>query len=174
MHTTPELNSHDGVPMTVEQEATCDTISTSTSSSSTQKIPAPELDLHEGVPMTVEHEATGGTISASTSSSSTQEIPAPDVRGEGIMRSSYSRLVKNHNDIFDNANHEPRLVIVLDEAACLRKLEDSLGGSYVPSDVLCRVISSYSNAFLKPIWVVFASTESRIADFAAPNSRCKS
>ena len=87
------------------------------------------------------------------------------------MLTACGSLIKVHKDIFKRGDNEPQLVIVLDEAAILR--EAIVFPRYLASDVLCRVISSYSNFAKSPIWVVFASTESRIAEFAAPNVKCK-
>lgn len=86
------------------------------------------------------------------------------------MISAYGDLLDTHKDIFQAEDHLPQLVIVLDEAAGLRKPCQHRDGLYIPSDVLCRVISIYSKRLRSPIWVVFASTESKIS---APNDKCE-
>jgi hypothetical protein len=89
------------------------------------------------------------------------------------MLTAYQGLIETHEEIFKRGVHTPQLVIVLDEATILRKAILTRSYPYLPSDVLCRAISRYSKHVTAPIWVVFASTESKIADFAAPNVKCK-
>lgn len=92
------------------------------------------------------------------------------------MLSAYELLLNNHEAIFGAANdaliHKPQLVIVFDEAACLRT-PGEIKGNFIPADVLCRAISRYSRNRYSPIWVVFASTESKIVEFAVPNFQCE-
>ncbi|KAB5587532.1 hypothetical protein CTheo_9029 [Ceratobasidium theobromae] len=67
---------------------------------------------------------------------------------------------------YDPRSHAPHLVIELDEAHTLSQRQMDL---YRPADLLCRVISDYSQCDY-PIWVLFASTTSRVADFSAPSA----
>ncbi|KAF8488918.1 hypothetical protein BU17DRAFT_72780 [Hysterangium stoloniferum] len=64
---------------------------------------------------------------------------------------------------------EMKVVLGFDEAAILRDEKGSQDKKYITADIICRAISIYSNADRYPIWAVFASTNSRIADFAAPS-----
>jgi hypothetical protein len=110
------------------------------------------------------------TIAKSESGKSLRCYDPPNLYGETGMIEAYEKLLDAHSDIFRRGDNKPQLVIVLDEAAILREAPSS---QYLPSDVLCRAISSYSKCKKVPIWVVFASTEAKITEFAAPNIKCK-
>lgn len=109
----------------------------------------------------------GKTISAS--SSGNVLCPEPFVKGKSVMTAALSKLQSHHPVLFSETIHDPQLIIALDEVAHLGKVVNYGGVSWKPADVLCRTISAYSNFIKLPIWVTFTSTESHIADFAAPN-----
>ncbi|EMD31957.1 hypothetical protein CERSUDRAFT_127113 [Gelatoporia subvermispora B] len=103
--------------------------------------------------------------SASASQSQTKTYD-----GEIPLGKAYTILYSSFPAIFDHTP-EPKVVIVFDEADSMRNPSET----YSPADVLCRVISSFSrNNNRASIWTLFASTESKIADFAAPSHLFKS
>lgn len=66
------------------------------------------------------------------------------------------------------------IVIALDEAQCLttrqdtQNLKNEIG--WLPSHMFCRAVSNLSVIALRaPIWVLFASTTSRVGDFVPPS-----
>ncbi|KAF8552450.1 hypothetical protein OG21DRAFT_1511473 [Imleria badia] len=61
-------------------------------------------------------------------------------------------------------DNEPSVVIALDEA---HVLHDNSTEGFSRADVLLRTIKEYSKANNEAIWVVFASTTSKVAHFAA-------
>ena len=61
-----------------------------------------------------------------------------------------------------------KLVIAMDEACDLTSMD---GKTYRPADILCRIINEHSRVTEQGIWVVFASTTSKVADFAPPNDK---
>ena len=63
----------------------------------------------------------------------------------------------------------PFLVIALDEAHTLTPTQTNF---WRPSNVFCRAIASFSRKSLG-CWVVFASTTLKVADFAAPLTKCE-
>ena len=83
------------------------------------------------------------------------------------MNNAYSEMVSGLPQIFDSSkkNNNPRLVIAIDEAHPLKPSKTH----FQPAHILCRAISLYSCSN-PSVWVVFASTTSRVADFAAPES----
>lgn len=90
---------------------------------------------------------------------------------ERVMLNAYFSLVNDLPGIFDSAHHTPRVVIAIDEAHMLSKKN-----TFQPLAISCRAISTYSRSWLTsyPIWVVFASTTSRVpADFAFPHYHCE-
>jgi hypothetical protein len=81
------------------------------------------------------------------------------------MKDAYQSLIFELPELFVDQSHSPKLVIVLDEAHSLGTPEEG----YQPQHKLCQVISAFSTS--RPevaIWVVFASTTSKVADFSAP------
>lgn len=62
---------------------------------------------------------------------------------------------------------EPKIVIAFDEAYPLNKLNSH---GIRLSRILCSVINSYSSHDNTPVWVVFASTTSQVADFPPPQA----
>lgn len=65
----------------------------------------------------------------------------------------------------------PFLVIAVDEAHEVTPMVKP--GNWRPSVVLCRAIADYSAVFKSSrCWVAFASTTSKVADFASPQPTC--
>ena len=92
---------------------------------------------------------------------------AVETDAERVMLNAYFSLVNDLPGIFDSAHHTPRVVIAIDEAHMPSKKN-----TFQPMAILCRAISTYSRSRLTsyPIWVVFASTTSRVpADFTFPH-----
>ncbi|KAF8495581.1 hypothetical protein BU17DRAFT_72509 [Hysterangium stoloniferum] len=94
--------------------------------------------------------------------------------GKEVMTGAYKSLVNVIKGLLPNAtpgatDPEMKVVLGFDEAAILRDEKGSQDKKYITADIICRAISIYSNADRYPIWAVFASTNSRIADFAAPS-----
>ena len=87
------------------------------------------------------------------------------------MKKAYSDFV-NVLPERHNVDHRPKLVIAIDEAHTLT--QSVVKDHFQPSMVLCRAISTYSCLPLLsfPIWVVFVSTTSKVADFSAPQTLC--
>ncbi|KAG8218116.1 hypothetical protein J3R82DRAFT_3638, partial [Butyriboletus roseoflavus] len=84
------------------------------------------------------------------------------------------RMVDNHTRMtglfssafLDDASNKPKLVIALDEAHPLQELKE-----FRRATTLLRVIQSYSgNSFSAAVWVIFASTTSKIAHFTSPQT----
>ena len=65
---------------------------------------------------------------------------------------------------FGQRENHPRVVIAFDEA---HSLSQATSEDVSPAHILCRTISWFT-AFEKGIWVLFASTNSRVTDFSAP------
>jgi hypothetical protein len=100
-----------------------------------------------------------------------KKVAEPWLYGRTHLLNEYTSLISAYPTIFKTdfskpESFAPKLVLAFDEASCLRqhKIQHS-----TPANVICRVISAYSCHGLAPIWTVFASTDSRIADFAAPS-----
>jgi hypothetical protein len=90
----------------------------------------------------------------------------PSFRGKGRMVDAYSDMVTSFPRVFNREGDEPGLVLALDEVAWLHAEVND----FIPAHVLCTAISLFSRKPVANFWVVFASTESRVADFAAPNA----
>ena len=86
------------------------------------------------------------------------------------MIGAYERMISDIPEIFDcDPNvHRPKLIIAIDEAHPLSENQKR----FQPAHLLCRVISVYSRhtSSTDSIWVVFASTTSKVADFSAPGA----
>ena len=84
------------------------------------------------------------------------------------MNKYYQEMVtsKSFSQVHDNS---PRLVIALDEAHILHEMDDS---EFLRATVLLRTIKEYSEDDKNAVWVVFASTTSRVAHFASPQTLC--
>ena len=93
--------------------------------------------------------------------------PADDDEG-GPLRNQLCDAVDKFWSWFGTAlgaeKNQPRIVIAFDEA---HSLSQATSADISPSHILCRTIRWFS-AHEKPIWVLFASTNPRIADFSAP------
>ena len=88
------------------------------------------------------------------------------------MIGAYDRMISDIPEIFDcdpNA-HRPKLIIGIDEAHPLSENQKR----FQPAHLLCRAISVYSRytSLTNSIWVVFASTTSKVAGFSAPGAIC--
>lgn len=82
------------------------------------------------------------------------------------METAFTSLCTSHATFIQPAPYRPSIVIAFDEAHNLAKL--TADRPFSRAHMLCRAI----NAFTKPkqsVWVVFASTNSRIADYSPPN-----
>lgn len=83
---------------------------------------------------------------------------------------SYRQAAAAVEKIFPGKSDHPKLVIALDEAHPLSLVNKK---GYRPADVLCRVINEYSHDYHNhAVWVIFASTTSKVTDFSPPNERC--
>jgi len=88
------------------------------------------------------------------------------------MDNMYAQLATEHKTIFPENKDDPQIVIALDEAHDLGMVSSIKNkNDHIPSVTLCRVIKRFSTQF-RAVWVIFASTTSRISDFAAPSSIC--
>ncbi|KIK19402.1 hypothetical protein PISMIDRAFT_107593 [Pisolithus microcarpus 441] len=78
--------------------------------------------------------------------------------------------MRNSLDVLFNSGevHKPKLVIALDEAHSLSMVTPY---KYHPLTILCRAISLYSGGAARvrhdAVWVIFSSTTSKVANFAA-------
>ncbi|KAF8547557.1 hypothetical protein OG21DRAFT_905914 [Imleria badia] len=80
------------------------------------------------------------------------------------MEKYYSQLISSKS--FPQATmDEPKVVIALDEA---HALHDNSQKEFSPADVFLRTIKEYSEAKNTAVWVVFASTTSKVAHLASP------
>ncbi|OBZ74768.1 hypothetical protein A0H81_05691 [Grifola frondosa] len=119
-------------------------------------------------------------LSVSDSSEATPEPSVPcdnlksaerqdkDLRDfETVLRHSYRSLLDSFPQLFDEYSDGPKLVIAIDEAHCLSEVVDN---TWRPSHILCQTINTYScvKSRTESVWVVFASTNSKIADYSAP------
>lgn len=102
--------------------------------------------------------------------------------GKAEMIRAYSSLVtflrtlqKKDADIKvgSKADADIKVVLGFDEAAVLGVSQGYGDFKFIPANIICRVISMYSNADKYPIWTVFASTNSRVADFAPVDDICE-
>ncbi|KAG2341866.1 hypothetical protein BDR05DRAFT_431777 [Suillus weaverae] len=107
-----------------------------------------------------------------------EKVEVPKLEGESLLMDAFQDMVIAMPHIFAPVTsggkgegeegegvNEPKLVIAFDEAHPLSKLS---GKGFRPSHILGRVINSYSRNNDAPVWVVFASTTSQVADFSAP------
>ncbi|KAG9313098.1 hypothetical protein JVU11DRAFT_6543 [Chiua virens] len=84
-----------------------------------------------------------------------------------IMKEYYEKMAAGHTNALSARQNTP-MVIALDEAHVLHEHRISGSGSALAT-VLLRVIKEYSE-LLRPVWVVFASTTSRAAHYATPQT----
>ncbi|KAI6107521.1 hypothetical protein EDD16DRAFT_1898820 [Pisolithus croceorrhizus] len=98
-----------------------------------------------------------------------QQQAAGRMPGHQYMTRAYRKMTESLGELFISGDlHKPKFVIALDEAHELSVTSKS--ESCCLSTILCRAISIYSGADRNSnhaVWVVFASTTSRVADFAA-------
>ncbi|KAF8548189.1 hypothetical protein OG21DRAFT_1526653 [Imleria badia] len=80
---------------------------------------------------------------------------------------AYKKMAESLEKIFADNSNRPKLVIAVDEAHPLTPVQ----GTYRPADVFCRVVNEYSHHENHAVWVVFASTTSKVADFSPPNQK---
>ncbi|KAF8514191.1 hypothetical protein BU17DRAFT_94672 [Hysterangium stoloniferum] len=93
--------------------------------------------------------------------------------GKEKMMDAYKSLVDFIKGLLPKATPsgtDPEIKVMLgfDEAAILQDEQGSQDEKYIPVDIICRATSICSHADRYPIWAIFASTNSRVADFAAP------
>ncbi|KAG1762739.1 hypothetical protein EV702DRAFT_1206236 [Suillus placidus] len=99
------------------------------------------------------------------------KIMASKLEGKSFVKKSYDDMLRVLQRIFtekakvSNNDNDPKLVIAFDEANPLNNM--SIKG-FRPSHILGRTINCYSQDNDAPVWVVFASTTSQVADFSAP------
>ena len=91
----------------------------------------------------------------------------PQVELSRLLKESFLRMADSVQKVFPNPTTEPKIVIAIDEAHPLTAPQQD----YRPADVFCRVVKEYSHISPKDhgIWVIFASTTSKVADFSPPN-----
>ena len=94
----------------------------------------------------------------------------PELAGQIYMNKAYDQMISDLPQIFDTDAHCPKLIIAIDEAHPLSEEQKD----FRPAHLLCRAISAYSRHIQSTasVWVVFASTTSKVADFAAPEAVC--
>ena len=87
-----------------------------------------------------------------------------------IMEGAHTGMVRALPKLF-TADHRPKVVIAIDGIQTLALNEEN---GFKPSTVLCRAISAYSCLpfMIHSVWVVFASTFSKIADLPAARIVC--
>ena len=87
------------------------------------------------------------------------------------MTRAYDQMISAIPQIFANGTNidRPKIIIAIDEAHPLSGRKEK---KFQPAHLLCRAISLYSRytELTASIWVVFASTSSKVADFAAPEA----
>ena len=87
------------------------------------------------------------------------------MKGEVRLLSEYGHMLRTLKKLKKGHGNDPKLVIGIDDAHYLSQKNTML---FRPSSVLCRVINAYSRSGNGSIWVAFASTTSKVADFSAP------
>ena len=90
-------------------------------------------------------------------------------QGGAVMKECYEKLV---GSLPQAKRDEPRLVIALDEGHVLHEKHDSGSESFRRATVLLQTIKEYSDVSNDAVWVVFASTTSKVAHFASPQALC--
>ena len=87
------------------------------------------------------------------------------------MTRAYFQMISAVPQIFTNGTNvdRPKIIITIDEAHPLSEMQEI---GFQPAYLLCRAISLYSRYtdLTASIWVVFASTTLKVADFAAPEA----
>ncbi|KAG2047170.1 hypothetical protein BDR06DRAFT_964261 [Suillus hirtellus] len=132
------------------------------------KIPNPgeKTDVNTAAPTAEETTAKLGSMSLTD-----EKIRAPKLEGESFVTTSYNNMLMALGILTENkdqvSNHDPKLVIAFDEA---HPLSNMSAKGFRPSHIIGRTINCYSRNNNAPVWVVFASTTSQVADFSAPKS----
>ncbi|KAI9462598.1 hypothetical protein HD554DRAFT_2330393 [Boletus coccyginus] len=106
------------------------------------------------------------TLSAEASALASDQLE-PDSAARLIT--AYEKMTSSLEKIFADDSDRPKLVVAVDEAHPLTPLLTQ--GTYRPADVFCRVVNVYSHHQNHAVWVVFASTTSKVADFSPPNQK---
>ncbi|KAI9464849.1 hypothetical protein HD554DRAFT_2315779 [Boletus coccyginus] len=105
------------------------------------------------------------TLSEASALASDQLEPDSAAR----LITAYEKMASSLEKIFADDFDRPKLVVAVDEAHPLTPLLTQ--GTYRPADVFCRVVNVYSHHQNHAVWVVFASTTSKVADFSPPNQK---
>ena len=84
------------------------------------------------------------------------------------MIQRYQELVASQSFLQAETN-DPKVVIALDEA---HVLHDDSEPRFSRANVLLRTIKEYLEGGKAAIWVVFASTTSKVIHFASPQALC--
>ncbi|KAI9464839.1 hypothetical protein HD554DRAFT_2174896 [Boletus coccyginus] len=105
------------------------------------------------------------TLSEASALASDQLEPDSAAR----LITAYEKMSSSLEKIFADDSDRPKLVVAVDEAHPLTPLLTQ--GTYRPADVYCRVVNVYSHHQNHAVWVVFASTTSKVADFSPPNQK---
>ena len=84
------------------------------------------------------------------------------------LLTSYRKMAASLERVFANDSEQSKLVIAIDEA---HPLTPVYHGTYRPADVFCRIVNEYSHDQNHAVWVVFASTTFKVADFSPPNQK---
>jgi hypothetical protein len=95
-------------------------------------------------------------------------IGEPWLYGKHYLVKEYGHLLAAFPSFFKNDPDKPKVVLAIDEASFLK----GCGQKFSPSDVVCRVINAYSCHQKASNWVIFSSTDSKIADFSASAKLC--
>ncbi|KAF9232755.1 hypothetical protein BU15DRAFT_67188 [Melanogaster broomeanus] len=88
--------------------------------------------------------------------------------GRQMMITAYREMIEAFPKLFDSqreAHNMPKLVIAIDEGHPLHEVKP-----FRRATILCRTISAYSQDVGASIWVVFGSTNSKVAHFASPQA----
>ncbi|KAF9239629.1 hypothetical protein BU15DRAFT_74483 [Melanogaster broomeanus] len=94
--------------------------------------------------------------------------PSLSSSGQKMMIRAYKDMINAFPKLFRPKNEEdnaPKLVIAMDEGHPLHETKN-----FRPATILCRTISAYSQDVKASIWVVFGSTNSKVAHFASPQA----
>lgn len=134
----------------------------------TASAPSPKRQSSKGDTRDAAQDTTEATAALSLDDQPERGKKRPKyVIARGLMLEAYKDLRASYPELFSSDSHEPKLVIAFDEA---HPLAPSVPATepFRPSHVLCQVISHFSVAAYQSVWVIFASTNSRITDFSAP------
>jgi len=74
---------------------------------------------------------------------------------------AYEKMTVSLEKIFADDSNQPKLVIAVDEVHLLTPLLTQ--GTYCPADIFCRIVNEYSHHRNNSVWIVFASTTSKVA-----------